>query len=163
MRVYEKIQYLSLNKFFHDVHNCHVFALTIIYQPQISTFMNSSNAISGNWTDSGYYNTNWLGEGSKQNPYLITSAADLAGIAVIVNSAKDQNLENKYFEQTTNIELGAHYWIPIGGGQYREDRYFSGNYNGCGYEISNLYINQQDYYCVGLLAKQLALRSKESI
>ena len=150
----KKIQYLSLNKFFFMMSIIVMFfALTIIYQPQISTFMNSSNAISGNWTDSGYYNTNWLGKGSKQNPYLITSAADLAGIAVIVNSAKDQNLENKYFEQTTNIDLGAHYWIPIGGGQYREDRYFSGNYNGCGYEISNLYINQQDYYCVGLFGK----------
>lgn len=102
------------------------------------------------WTDNeSYYDTNWKGSGTEDDPWLIEDAADLAGLSYSVYSGTatvvsgDYFYQNKYFLQTANIDLSAHYWQPIGVNANRSgvttNNYFSGNYNGGGYTISGLF------------------------
>lgn len=105
----------------------------------------------GNW-DGTSSNTEWLGSGTESDPYLITSAADLKGLANQVNNGN--NYSGDYFKLTTDIDLAGKEWTPIG---YRsinkvnkgtvtpskdnnDIRAFSGTFNGNGHSISNLYI-----------------------
>ncbi len=142
----KKTEILSLNKFFYVVSIfVLLFALTMVFDIN-SSEDNSSIAASGNW--SSYTDTSWLGSGTIEDPFLITSANELAGLAARVNNGN--KYKGIYFEQTKDINLSAHYWIPIGGGQSGTIRWFEGNYYGCGYDISGLYINQSRYVCVGL-------------
>ena len=41
---------------------------------------------SGYWTDSGRYSTNWSGSGTEADPYLISTAQQLAGLSYMVYS-----------------------------------------------------------------------------
>lgn len=102
------------------------------------------------WTDNeSYYDTNWKGSGTEDDPWLIEDAADLAGLSYSVYSGTatvvsgDYFYQNKYFLQTANIDLSAHYWQPIGVYTNRLAvkiyNYFSGNYDGGGYTISGLF------------------------
>ena len=146
----KKTNLLSIQKFFYIIYVfVMLFGLTVVCDTNFSS--EKSEAASGTWLDYGNFSTIWLlsGEGSESDPYLISSAEDLAGLAYLVNISGN-NYSGKYFEQTCNISLSAHYWIPIGGGQYGMDKWFAGNYNGCGYNISGLYISQSSHVCVGL-------------
>ncbi len=127
---------------------------------------------SGFWTDGGNYDTVWEGNGTKSNPYKISSAAELAGLAYLVNSipmpdpkatgnkqnacsledvsdeewvGHDNHFSGKYFVLTANIDLGDHYWVPIGndfrGYIRRAVRTFEGSFDGQGYTISNMVID----------------------
>ncbi len=82
------------------------------------------------WTAEGNYTAGDLaGSGTQEDPYQITSAADLAKLA------KDASLANagKYFKVTTpTIDLSAHEWEPI----YQ----FSGTLDGNGVVITGLKI-----------------------
>ena len=67
---------------------------------------------SDNWQDSASYrDTSWSGSGTSGSPYLITSAQELAGLAYRVNSGT--NYSGRYFRQTRDIDLSAHYWTAI--------------------------------------------------
>ena len=96
---------------------------------------------SDNWQDNASYrDTSWSGSGTSGSPYLITSAQELAGLAYRVNSGT--NYSGRYFRQTRDIDLSAHYWTPIG---YFADRIaFAGNYDGNGFKIAGLYINSAE-------------------
>ena len=104
-------------------------------------------------------NTNWEGLGTIDNPYKISSAKDLAGLALAVNTGMkgDETLEystiqtalgfevqvyfqDVYFEQTTDIDLSSHFWESIGIFDYNNNTgsCFGGSYDGCGYKISGL-------------------------
>ncbi len=102
-------------------------------------------------------NTNWEGLGTIDEPYKISSAEDLAGLAVAVNTGMkgDETLEystleidlqaqvyfqDVYFEQTTDIDLSSHFWESIGAVDWnsRTVSCFGGSYDGCGYKISGL-------------------------
>ena len=81
------------------------------------------------------YNQIPQGEGSKNSPYLIESAENLAWISWKLE--KEEGFGNKvtpYFKQTANIDLSAHEWLPIG----NQSNIFTGNYDGNGYIIKNL-------------------------
>ena len=74
------------------------------------------------------------GEGSADNPYLVSSREDLEKINQAVYEYKD--LKNKYFRQTDNISLGNDDWEPIGSMGIP----FEGIYDGNNFEITDLYI-----------------------
>ena len=89
----------------------------------------------------------WVGEGTKDNPYLITSAAELAGLAQKVNGG--ETYSEKYFKLTTDIDLNNREWTPIGNidvtarllndPSYGEPKNpFGGNFNGDNHVISNM-------------------------
>ena len=116
---------------------------------------------SGTWIGSGNYSTTLLGEGTEQDPYQIWSAADLAGLAYVVQSGELNGetltpvvdeamgisvyLSGVYFEQKADIDLSAHYWEPIGSmaGMFNGDPNqmagFGGIFDGGNFKISGLY------------------------
>ena len=86
-----------------------------------------------------------FGSGTQDDPYLINTAADLAQLATLVNNGTLPYAHALvYYRQTANINLGvAPYnsgtgWTPIG----ISNAYpFKGVYDGGGFTISNLTIN----------------------
>ena len=85
------------------------------------------------------------GTGTQQDPWLITSQADLIALAEFLNSGNAETFDTEnvgvgnchgyYFKQIADIDLTGVTWEPIGysGGGY----YFAGNYDGDGHTISN--------------------------
>lgn len=88
------------------------------------------------------------GDGTEQNPYLISNASELAYLAQLVNS-QSAAPEYKYYKLTDNINLGYSEWIPIGLGG-NENQYFCGQFDGNGYTISDLYITKESEGYAGL-------------
>lgn len=88
------------------------------------------------------------GDGTENNPYQISNAAELAHLADIVNNQQTEP-EYKYYVLTDNINLGYEEWIPIG--LYgNENQYFKGSFDGNGYTISDLNITDINEGYVGL-------------
>ena len=87
------------------------------------------------WIDSA---TEFAGNGSQGTPYRISSAAELAYLAKMVNGG--ETYDGKFFELTANIDLGGKEWTPIG----TKDNQFLGKFNGNGKTISNLTISGGD-------------------
>ena len=73
------------------------------------------------------------GSGTEDDPYLISTGDQLAYLAYCINSG-DNSLYDKHYELINNIDLGYMEWDPIGS--------FQGVFNGNGYTISNLKINE---------------------
>ncbi len=88
------------------------------------------------------------GSGTKDDPYQISSAAELAYLAQRVNS-QTSDPEYEYYELTGNISLGNTEWVPIGlyGNDYQ---YFRGSFDGNGYTISDLRITKAYEGYVGI-------------
>ncbi len=76
----------------------------------------------GKKVSSGY---TFSGSGISENPYLIKSAADLAGLAANVNSGT--NYHGEYFKLEANIDLMGHEWTPIGNSSSKFEGIFDGN------------------------------------
>lgn len=88
------------------------------------------------------------GEGTNDNPYLISSASDLDYVAAATNVGFD--FYNRYFVQNADIEYNtnhvdyaswgtaapANVWTPIG----NQNAYFRGYYDGGNYSIYGLYM-----------------------
>ena len=102
-------------------------------------------------SDPSYYNvqSEWKGSGTEEDPYLISSAEDLAGLSYMVSSGEldyvvDEVLgficyySGVYFKQTADIDLSAHDWVPIGGISTGIPSGFAGVYDGNGYTISGI-------------------------
>jgi hypothetical protein len=70
---------------------------------------------SGNTWDGSVAKSFEGGDGSKNNPYLIKTGAQLAFLAAQVNSDKVNGYEGKYFKLTSDIKLSGHQWKPIAG------------------------------------------------
>ncbi len=80
----------------------------------------------------------YTGKGTRELPYKITSAQDLAELASAVNAGN--TFERCYFIQTNDIDLSYYdNWMPIGisDGDYA----FAGIYDGNGHTITNLSID----------------------
>lgn len=76
------------------------------------------------------------GHGTKDSPYLISSKEDLIEFSNLVNGGMLFN--NKYVEQTCDIDMAGIDFMPIG--IYGSENVFKGYYNGRGYTISNISI-----------------------
>ena len=85
------------------------------------------------------------GTGTQQDPWRITSQADLIALAEFLNSGNAETFDTEnagvgnchgyYFKQTADIDLTGVSWEPIG---YSGSYYFAGNYDGDGHTISNV-------------------------
>ena len=88
------------------------------------------------------------GSGTQNDPWQIATAEQLN----LVRKSVYRIHENKYYIQTTDLDLGVapwnlgEGWIPIGD----ENNAFYGNYSGDDHIISNLYINRPNSYNQGL-------------
>ncbi len=135
--------------------NNFVYAILILLLAFVSTFFVFSQDNSGNvsygattptnsssWTASASrVDTVWDGAGSFIDPYLITSAEELAGLAYQVN--KGNNYAGKHFRLNAFINLISYYWTPIGNSS---TNYFAGNFDGSGYTISNMIVQANSTY-----------------
>lgn len=90
------------------------------------------------------------GSGTKDDPWLIASVADLQTLATTINSGAAAafdadctdtgkgipgNYHGYYFKQTTDLDLSSiDNWAPIG---YSGSAYFAGHYDGSGYTIAH--------------------------
>lgn len=80
------------------------------------------------------------GNGTKYDPYLISSYEDLSGLRDIVDSGN--NLNGKYFRQTADIVFpDGENWNPIGALMTGYE--FAGLYDGSGHTLSNIYCEDQ--------------------
>lgn len=80
------------------------------------------------------------GDGTESNPYLISSAQNLAYLANQVNSGVCYT--NEFFVLTTDLDLQQLPWQPIGGTFYGSTlRMFKGVFNGNNHRIDNLFVS----------------------
>lgn len=104
--------------------------------------------VSGNWADGDdftgapyYADTSWYGNGSAES-FTITTAAELAGLAALVNNGDAATFAGKTVTLGADIDLSAHYWTPIGvsdmGGN--SDAYFAGAFEGAGHTVSGMHV-----------------------
>ena len=104
------------------------------------------------WTD--YAAADFAGgTGTKTDPYRISTAEQLAKLAKDANTGNpDYNHHGKYFVLTNNIDLKDHRWIPIGTGTIQSSTHsFNGCFDGNGYTIDNLYVDESgDGFAAGL-------------
>lgn len=88
------------------------------------------------------------GDGSKNNPYEIATAEQLAKLARDVNNGNTpQAFLGKYFKLTADIDLSGGIWMPIG--KYYNygnvnNRLFFGKFDGNGHVIKNMHIQWED-------------------
>ncbi len=94
-----------------------------------------------NWASEA--DTSWYDEENLQANYTITTAEQLAGLAVLVNN--DETFKGVTFTLGNNISLentdgttGVRNWTPIA---YDESDAFKGTFDGNGYSITNMTIN----------------------
>ena len=73
------------------------------------------------------------GEGSEQSPYIITTAKQLAQLALDVDGGN--SYEGKYFKLNNDLDLASLAWEAIGHYNYP----FAGHFDGNGHSIFNLY------------------------
>ncbi len=115
----------------------------------LGQWKNTEAATADTWD--GTTDDSWLttGDGSEGNPYIITTGAQLAYLALEVNSGT--NYSGKYFKLTADIDLAGLEWTPIG--RMKADLVnttFDGNFDGGGHTISNLFIANSSDFSVGL-------------
>ncbi|EXG78277.1 Synerg-CTERM sorting domain-containing protein [Cloacibacillus evryensis] len=121
-------------------------------------FAGSMIGASDSWTpDTSWYDNYKNERGSAENPFLISSPEELAGLAKITNVAFGQwgvtkvSLKDKHILLTRDINLEDKEWAPIGwylsyteksswGSVTKEYAGFDGNFNGGGHTISGLKI-----------------------
>lgn len=77
------------------------------------------------------------GDGTKEAPYEISSAAELAYLAKMVNAGEPY--EDTYFILTEDIDLNRKKWTAIGTSMTE----FCGHFDGGGHVVSNLYIKKK--------------------
>ena len=91
---------------------------------------------SSSWNSGGLLDTNFEGDGTSSNPYLITSENQLAGLSYLINySLYNSTYATAYYKQTTDLDMSGYWWIPIGTSSY----YFQGHYDGDGHTVSGLF------------------------
>ena len=89
--------------------------------------------------------TRWYIDHESENEYHISTAAQLAGLAKLVNADPGKtNFAEKTFYLDNDIDLSGHEWISIGTGKGGSDPEYSfcGVFDGQGHVISNLYSHE---------------------
>lgn len=92
------------------------------------------------WNGSSASNSFAKGSGTKEDPYQISSAEDLAYLKVSTNAANSY-YKDKYFILTKDIDLGNHLWSGIGTGMGVSG--FAGYFDGNGYAIYNVKLDSK--------------------
>ncbi|MFI3262343.1 MAG: hypothetical protein R3Y26_05490 [Rikenellaceae bacterium] len=86
--------------------------------------------------------TIWLGSGTEEDPYQVTTSDQLRLLSTNVSSGISYSGE--CFAMTQDIDLGgeSNEFVAIG----NSTNSFQGTFDGCGYEVSGLYINNSSDY-----------------
>ena len=94
------------------------------------------------WTD--FVATDFAGgSGTRDNPYQIATAEQLAKLAEEVNSGVyGKTHSGEYFKLTASIDLSGKRWVPIGYGN-ASSHSFSGYFDGNNQVITGLYVDER--------------------
>ena len=92
----------------------------------------------GSWAD--YSDVSWGSDYSTTDDFTINTAAQMAKLAQMVNAGTD--FDHKTVTLAADIDLGEHYWVPIGG----LNNAFKGIFKGEGHTVSGMYINESRPY-----------------
>jgi hypothetical protein len=95
----------------------------------------SQNMPETNWID--FADSSWYDDSI--NTFEIADAESLAGISVLVEAGN--NFEGKTINLTSDIDLGAHLWLPVG---TNVNKSFKGSFDGNDHLISNLFVNRSE-------------------
>lgn len=105
-------------------------------------------------TADGEFSPGFIGRGTSESPYLISSADDLIHLSELINnSATNPYCRNLYYKQTQDIDMSGINFEPIGsfygtdGVTLTEDAVFSGHYNGGKHKITNLKVKSYSKFC----------------
>ena len=82
------------------------------------------------------------GSGTKEDPYLIATGAELAYLAQVINTDAENTYFKKYYRLVSNLNLGGLEWEPIG--KYYAKNSFGGYFDGDGHSIYNFKITELD-------------------
>ena len=98
------------------------------------------------------------GNGTKDDPYQIATAGQLAKLASEVNSGvPEQTHSGEYFKLTAPIDLSGKRWVPIGYGN-ESSKSFSGYFDGNNQVITGLYVDERgNGVCAGLFGVVVAI------
>ena len=99
------------------------------------------------WTTSGNYATkidgkNISGRGVMSDPYKVYTPEGLAYFAHVSNEGNYIS-SSTYIEIMNDLDLSAHYWVPISAKNINNQSIFMGNLNGNGHKIYGMFISQQ--------------------
>ena len=97
------------------------------------------------------------GSGTKDDPYQIATAGQLAKLAEEVNSGVvGKTHSGEYFKLTAPIDLSGKRWVPIGYGNL-SSKSFSGYFDGNNQVITGLYVDERgNNVCAGLFGVVVA-------
>ena len=98
------------------------------------------------------------GSGTKDDPYQIATAEQLAKLAEEVNSGVyGKTHSGEYFKLTAPIDLSGKRWVPIGYGN-ESSHSFSGYFDGNNQVITGLYVDERgNGVCAGLFGNVAAI------
>ena len=88
----------------------------------------------GSWAE--YANSSGIGDYEKDNTFYINNRGQMAGFAALVNSGYD--FSSKTVILRYDIDLGEHYWVPIGSAADDVEKPFKGTFDGGGHTIKNI-------------------------
>ncbi len=129
--------------------NCRIICLALAICLIAACFsimaLGADEAPEGLWTD---YAADAFdgGSGTKDDPYKIATAEQLALLAKDVNSGVgDKTHTKEYFILTADIDLSAHVWTPLGYETYGggSTHPFDGFFDGNGKKITGLYVDER--------------------
>ena len=116
-------------------------------EPQALEFSIEPKSYGTDYANQHFYADQFAsGDGSKDNPYLISNDMELALLAHSVNSgSSEQMLSGTYFKLSDDINLSRGIWTPIGtwnvnSKDSKTRRFFAGKFEGDGHVISNMQI-----------------------
>ena len=84
----------------------------------------------GTWTDSGNYRTTWYDNNQSATEFTLNDAADLAGLAVLVNNGNTFAGKTITLAAGKTFDLSTHFWTPILGNPNNSATYFQGIFDG---------------------------------
>ncbi|MBR3867071.1 MAG: Ig-like domain-containing protein [Butyricicoccus sp.] len=119
-----------------------VFCLCLGFAPPIGA------EESGSWSyPTSAPTLSWTGSGTEADPYVITTAQQLADLAYLVNNKSkdgDTLYSTLHYKLGADIDLGGKEWTPIGTtlSQSFKGVFDGAGYDGARYEISRLKISQ---------------------
>lgn len=94
--------------------------------------------------DAGFADTAWEGSGTKNDPWLIRTAAQLYGLALSISDAAGaETYRGKHFAQAADIDLAGREWIPLG--NFEQRQVFCGHFDGRGFAVSNMTITRSRF------------------